>query len=125
MAATWHVLHDQAGQATILLFQRHRCLLGEIPTCPFCRADANGVSFQRYWLVGGVIWISERVLREIRSRHITYISKVIQHPSDVMELQIKKEKTTTRAGQYIFINVPEVSYWQWHPFTLTRYASCI
>ena len=39
-----------------------------------------------------------------------------------MELQIKKEKTTTRAGQYIFICCPEVSYFQWHPFTLTRYV---
>lgn len=36
-----------------------------------------------------------------------------------MEVQIKKEKTKTRAGQYIFINCPEVSYLQWHPFTLT------
>jgi NADPH oxidase len=36
-----------------------------------------------------------------------------------MELQIKKEKTTTRAGQYIFICCPEISYFQWHPFTLT------
>lgn len=34
-------------------------------------------------------------------------------------MQIKKEKTTTRAGQYIFINCPDISYWQWHPFTLT------
>ena len=75
---------------------------------------------QRYWLVGGVIWIVERILREVRSRHITYISKVIQHPSNVMELQIKKEKTTSRAGQYIFLSCPEVSYFQWHPFTLTR-----
>ncbi|KAJ8519114.1 hypothetical protein ONZ45_g3935 [Pleurotus djamor] len=85
---------------------------------PFCSFNTIGV-FWRYWLVGGVIWISERVLREIRSRHITYISKVIQHPSNVMELQIKKEKTTTRAGQYIFLSCPEVSYFQWHPFTLT------
>lgn len=77
-------------------------------------------SLQRYWLVGGVIWIWERVLREIRSRHRTYISKVIQHPSNVMEIQIKKERTTTRAGQYIFISCPEISYFQWHPFTLTR-----
>jgi NADPH oxidase len=36
-----------------------------------------------------------------------------------MEVQIKKEKTTTRAGQYIFLCCPEVSYFQWHPFTLT------
>jgi NADPH oxidase len=36
-----------------------------------------------------------------------------------MELQIKKEKTTIRAGQYIFLSCPEISYFQWHPFTLT------
>jgi hypothetical protein len=103
---------------------------------PFCSSNTVGVfwvSFfsllfiirpdynqQRYWLVGGVIWIVERILREVRSRHITYISKVIQHPLNVMELQIKKEKVTSRAGQYIFLSCPEVSYFQWHPFTLTR-----
>jgi NADPH oxidase 2 len=85
---------------------------------PYCSFNTIGV-FWRYWLIGGVIWIIERILREVRSRHVTYISKVIQHPSNVMELQIKKEKTTTRAGQYIFISCPEVSYFQWHPFTLT------
>jgi predicted ferric reductase len=85
---------------------------------PFCSFNTIGV-FWRYWLVGGLIWIYERILREVRSRHRTYISKVIQHPSGVMELQIKKEKTTTRAGQYIFLSCPEVSYFQWHPFTLT------
>lgn len=36
-----------------------------------------------------------------------------------MELQIKKEKIKTRAGQYIFLSCPEISYFQWHPFTLT------
>ncbi|KAJ6488650.1 NADPH oxidase [Mycena vitilis] len=85
---------------------------------PFCSFNTIGV-FWRYWIVGGVIWIYERILREVRSRHVTYISKVVQHPSNVMEVQIKKEKTTTRAGQYIFINCPEISYYQWHPFTLT------
>lgn len=42
-----------------------------------------------------------------------------------MEIQIKKEKTKARAGQYIFICCPEVSYWQWHPFTLTRCVDAI
>ncbi|KAF9263193.1 NADPH oxidase [Marasmius fiardii PR-910] len=85
---------------------------------PYCSANTIGV-FWRYWLVGGVIWICERVLREIRARHRTYIHKVVQHPSKVVELQIKKEKTKVRAGQYIFLNCPEISYFQWHPFTLT------
>lgn len=85
---------------------------------PYCSYNTIGV-FWRYWIVGGVIWVAERILREVRSRHRTYISKVIQHPSNVLEIQIKKEKTTVRAGQYIFINCPEISYFQWHPFTLT------
>ncbi|KAF8531550.1 NADPH oxidase [Gautieria morchelliformis] len=85
---------------------------------PFCSWNQIGL-FWRYWLVGGVIFVYERVLREVRSRHRTYISKVIQHPSKVMEIQIKKEKISTRAGQYIFLCCPEISYFQWHPFTLT------
>ena len=36
-----------------------------------------------------------------------------------MEIQIKKEHTNVRAGQYIFFCCPEVSIWQYHPFTLT------
>lgn len=39
--------------------------------------------------------------------------------AQVVEIQIKKEKCETRAGQYIFLNCPEISYFQWHPFTLT------
>ncbi|KAG0145445.1 hypothetical protein CROQUDRAFT_93806 [Cronartium quercuum f. sp. fusiforme G11] len=85
---------------------------------PYCSYSQIGV-FWKYWLAGGLLFLYERILREVRSRHKTYISKVIQHPSRVCEVQIKKEKTATRAGQYIFINCPEVSYWQWHPFTLT------
>jgi NADPH oxidase 2 len=66
-----------------------------------------------------VIWTGERILREVRPYHKTYISKVIQHPSKVMELQIKKANTTTRAGQYVFLHCPDISCFQWHPFSLT------
>jgi predicted ferric reductase len=83
---------------------------------PFC--FGTGV-FWEYWMYGGFIYLLERVMREVRGRHKTYISKVIQHPSNVTEIQIKKDRTTTRAGQYIFLCCPEVSLWQYHPFTLT------
>lgn len=71
------------------------------------------------WSVGGLLYVSERILREVRSRHRTYLSKVVVHPGKTVELQIKKEKTMMRAGQYIMLNCPAVSLWQWHPFTLT------
>ena len=85
-------------------------------SAPFC--FGTGV-FWEYWMYGGFIYLGERVLREIRGRHKTFISKVIQHPSKVIEIQIKKQNTKTRAGQYIFLCCPEVSIWQYHPFTLT------
>ncbi|KAI9735834.1 MAG: hypothetical protein M1834_001299 [Cirrosporium novae-zelandiae] len=83
---------------------------------PFCRGI--GVFYQ-YWIYGASIYLLERILREVRGRHKTVISKVIQHPSKVVEIQIKKDNIKTRAGQYIFLCCPEVSVWQYHPFTLT------
>lgn len=88
---------------------------------PFCQSfgsSAIGV-FWQYWMYGGFIYLLERVAREVRGKHKTYISKVVQHPSNVCEIQIKKEHTRTRAGQYVFLCCPEVSLWQYHPFTLT------
>ncbi|KAI3528356.1 ferric reductase like transmembrane component [Colletotrichum filicis] len=88
---------------------------------PFCTSigtSAIGV-FWQYWMYGGFVYLAERVAREVRGRHKTYVSKVIQHPSNVCEIQIKKEHTKTRAGQYIFFCCPAVSLWQYHPFTLT------
>ncbi|BGP13351.1 hypothetical protein JCM10213_005803 [Rhodosporidiobolus nylandii] len=85
---------------------------------PFCSAAQVGV-FWKYWLVGGVLYFFERVLREVRSRHRTWIHKVVLHPSGVVEVQLKKEKMKARAGQYVFLNVPSISYFQFHPFTLT------
>ncbi|KAK3366435.1 ferric reductase NAD binding domain-containing protein [Podospora didyma] len=88
------------------------------PFCVSIGTQAIGV-FWQYWMYGGFAYLAERIAREVRGRHRTYISKVIQHPSDVCEIQIKKENTKTRAGQYIFFCCPAVSLWQYHPFTLT------
>jgi hypothetical protein len=56
-------------------------------------------AFWEYWMYGGFAYLGERIAREVRGRHKTYISKVIQHPSNVCEIQIKKEHANTRAGQ--------------------------
>ncbi|TIA80666.1 hypothetical protein E3P92_02846 [Wallemia ichthyophaga] len=102
-----------------VLWQSHGmfCMI-QPDTPPYCDYSQVGV-FWKYWLAGGVIYIGERLLREWRARQLTYISKVIQHPSQVIELQIRKEGIKTQAGQYIFLNCPALSLWQWHPFTLT------
>lgn len=71
---------------------------------PFCKG--TGV-FWQFWMYGGFVYLIERILREVRGRHKTYISKVIQHPSQVVEIQIKKEHTKSRAGQVtIYLEFP-------------------
>ena len=63
---------------------------------PFC---SNISVFWQFWIYGGVVYLVERILREIRGRHTTFISKVVQHPNSVVEVQIKKDKFKSRAGQ--------------------------
>ncbi|KAA8649713.1 putative NADPH oxidase (NoxA) [Aspergillus tanneri] len=73
----------------------------------------------RWELVGGGLYLLERLYREVRARRQTVITKVIRHPYDAMEIQFQKDSLKYKAGQWLFIQVPEVSSSQWHPFTIT------
>lgn len=73
----------------------------------------------RWELIGGGLYLMERLYREIRARRETKIYKVIRHPYDAMEIQFKKPSMKYRAGQWLFLQVPTVSSQQWHPFTIT------
>ncbi|KAI7161677.1 NADPH oxidase [Hortaea werneckii] len=73
----------------------------------------------RWELIGGGLYLIERVYREIRSRRPTEIVKVVRHPYDAVEIQFRKPSMHYKAGQWLFLNVPEVSTTQWHPFTIT------
>ncbi|KAJ3012277.1 hypothetical protein HKX48_006355 [Thoreauomyces humboldtii] len=65
------------------------------------------------------IYILERVVREYRARQSTVLNKVVFHPGNTMELRIEKPSFSYKPGQYLFLNIPGVSYFQWHPFTIS------
>ena len=85
----------------------------------------------RLTLWSGGIYFLERLWRVINSRRDTKITKVIMHPQGMnslgeflmtpgaMEIQFRKPSFRYQPGQWIFINVPALSKWQWHPFTIT------
>lgn len=79
----------------------------------------KGYMSWRYVIVGYYFYLIERLLREYKARQETYISKVVCHPADTIEIQFKMPSFKYIAGQYLFLNVPEVSPYQWHPFTIT------
>ena len=77
------------------------------------------------WILGPLILYSfERGLREFRGRQKTEIIRVIQHPSRVYQIQFRKPGFHPRPGQYVFLCVPEISPFQWHPLTLTSANWC-
>ncbi|EIN14132.1 NADPH oxidase isoform 1 [Punctularia strigosozonata HHB-11173 SS5] len=91
-----------------------------IPSFPFYSTEhCLGYESWRATIWPGIIYFGERVWREIRARRATRLSKVLVHPSGAMELRIIKPSFKYVAGQWLFIQVPSVSKWQWHPFTIT------
>ncbi|KAI9370860.1 FAD-binding domain-containing protein [Aspergillus egyptiacus] len=93
------------------------------PYSPFAgeRFWKHCIGYQGWrWELGAAgIYLCERLWREIRALRETEITKVIRHPYDAMEIQFRKPSFKYKAGQWLFIQVPEVSNTQWHPFTIT------
>jgi len=73
----------------------------------------------KWCLLGLFLYLVERIVREVRARFETTIIKVVQHPSKVVEMQIHKPSFHYKPGQYLFINCPEISKFEWHPFTIS------
>jgi len=91
-----------------------------ISTFPFySTGHCLGYESWRFIIWPGIIYFGERVYREIRARRATRLSKILVHPSGAMELRIVKTSFKYTAGQWLFVQVPDVSRWQWHPFTIT------
>ncbi|KAG1749920.1 ferric reductase NAD binding domain-containing protein [Suillus paluster] len=89
-------------------------------TFPFYSTEhCLGYESWRFTIWPGIIYFGERMYREYRARRATRLSKVLIHPSGAMELRIIKPSFRYTAGQWLFIQVPEISRWQWHPFTIT------
>jgi len=91
-----------------------------ISTFPFYSTEhCLGYLSWRFTIWPGILYFGERIYREIRARRATRLSKVLVHPSGAMELRIVKPSFKYTAGQWLFIQIPELSRWQWHPFTIT------
>ena len=82
---------------------------------------ATGFQFWKYFIFSCIVYAGERLIRMYRARQPCRIVKVIQHPSDVCEIQFKKPTMNLLPGQFVYLNVPEISSFQWHPFT---FSSC-
>ncbi|KAG0043389.1 hypothetical protein BGZ83_011460 [Gryganskiella cystojenkinii] len=109
----WYTHHLAFVFLGSLMFHGIGCIVKDI------EGNCRGYRSYRFLLVGYILYIIERGVRMYRSRQETRLVKAIQHPAGVIELQIQKPSFQYKPGQYLFINVPDVSKYQWHPFTIT------
>ncbi|KAF8929805.1 ferric reductase NAD binding domain-containing protein [Dissophora ornata] len=109
----WYTHHLAFVMLGALMFHGIGCIVRDKDGV--CR----GYKSYRYLAIGYCLYILERFIRAWRARLDTRLVKAIQHPAGVVELQIQKPSFKYKPGQYLFINVPDVSEYQWHPFTIT------
>lgn len=112
--AFWYVHYLSFFFILVLSFHGAFCFVkrDSIPECPGAKTWK--------WIVGpAFLFIIELLVKTIRSKRFTFISKVIIHQVDVIEIQVKKPSFIFKPGQYVQLNCPEVSRLQWHPFTIT------
>jgi predicted ferric reductase len=81
------------------------------------------VSVHYYMILPMALYAAQRFDRCWRSRSLN-VCEVIEaraEPSGVLALVFMKPKSLRRfkAGSYVFLNVPVLSHYEWHPFTLT------
>lgn len=111
--AFWYTHHLAFVMLGALMFHGIGCIVrDQNGTC-------RGYESYKVLAIGYVLYIIERCIRAYRARLDTRLVKAIQHPAGVIELQIQKPSFSYKPGQYMFINVPDISKYQWHPFTIT------
>lgn len=83
----------------------------------------HGPNFWKWFIIPGFIFLVERVLRFVwmrSNRGKSYVSSGILLPSKVIHLVIKRPfHFCFRPGDYVFINIPTIAKYEWHPFTLS------
>lgn len=83
----------------------------------------HGPNFWKWFIVPGILYLFERFFRlaTMRSeRGKTYISSGILLPSRVTHLVIKRPHNFDfHPGDYVFVNVPAIAKYEWHPFTIS------
>ncbi|BFZ13580.1 hypothetical protein BsWGS_16619 [Bradybaena similaris] len=90
----------------------------------FALLIVHAKDFWKWFVVPGVVFTLEAVSRItwIRSAYMgrTYIESVCLLPSEVTQLVITKpDGFTFRPGDFVYIQIPAIAKYEWHPFTIS------
>lgn len=79
----------------------------------------HATSGWEYLIPGLTVWFMDRMLRLSRSSRPVELIDASVHADCVTELRFRVSGMKASPGQYVFVNIPELSLFEWHPFTLS------
>ncbi|CAH1124314.1 unnamed protein product [Ceutorhynchus assimilis] len=82
----------------------------------------HGPNFWKWFIIPSLGYLIERISRidTVSSKGKTYISSGLLLPSKVTHLVIKRPlQFDFHPGDYIFVNIPAIAKYEWHPFTIS------
>ncbi|KAJ3673856.1 hypothetical protein LUZ60_005848 [Juncus effusus] len=87
----------------------------------FLAKDFTEKTTWMYIAIPVIIYVGERIVRTIRSEVYTVkIMKARIYPGKVISLKMKKPSGFKyRSGMFVFVRCPQISNFEWHPFSLT------
>lgn len=76
-----------------------------------------------YWIAVPLsLYAIPRVYRELKCNSVTVLSATVHMDCKVLDLRIQQPsswKSIQKPGMYAMLNVPVISRWEWHPFTIS------
>ncbi|KAF9574653.1 hypothetical protein EC968_005883 [Mortierella alpina] len=81
--------------------------------------QCRGYGSWRYVILASLIYLAERALRFFESYRTLVLSSAVAHPGGAIELNFKQPLFHYRPGQHLYLNIPKLSKYEWHPFTIT------
>eukprot|EP00026_Physarum_polycephalum_P006583 Phypoly_transcript_06631.p1 GENE.Phypoly_transcript_06631~~Phypoly_transcript_06631.p1 ORF type:complete len:308 (+),score=16.03 Phypoly_transcript_06631:755-1678(+) len=78
-----------------------------------------------YWLIPGIImYIIDLFIRFWRRRGQTQMISIVRdEATNILLIKLRRNGFKFVAGQYVYINFPQISFLQWHPFSITSAPS--
>ena len=87
----------------------------------FAIAAVHSPTLLLYVAPSALVWLYDRFLRFRRSRRVVAVDGARTHgaaDSNLVLMTLSIPNFRWCPGQYVFVNVPTVSRWQWHPASL-------
>jgi len=71
-----------------------------------------------YWLLPGIfLYLIDLIIRTWRARGKVQCIAVVEGP-DIMLVKLVKRNFHFTPGQYVYLNFPQISHFEWHPFSI-------